>query len=77
MTQSKAYDLAAAVADAGFSCTVTIGKEGECTVRVLAVRLISAEILVLGEVGERHGCDMHLINGDGLTYFAKRETSHA
>jgi hypothetical protein len=76
MIRSQAYRLADALHDSGFSCALTIGKEGVSSVRVLAMRLITPERRVLEEIGERHGCELHLISEDGLVYFAKREAKH-
>lgn len=74
MTRFTANGLADSLTESGFSCQVTIGKDQACTVRVLALRVVHQELLNLVAIGDRHGCELHLIEGDALTYFTKRET---
>lgn len=72
MTRNTAYALADSLYDSGFSAAVTIGKDS-CSVRVLALRVVHQELLRLLAIGDQHHCELHLIGGDALTYFTKRE----
>jgi hypothetical protein len=76
MIPSQACRLAHEIRGHGFICHIDVGNLGSCSVRILAMRLITPERRVLEEIGERHGCELHLISEDGLTYFAKREAKH-
>lgn len=75
MKRAQAYDLIDDLADAGFSCTMSVmifekhAPTENCGVSVQTVSFDHEEINRLVEIGESHGLRLHLI-GSELSFFA-------